>query len=212
MDIGRAFVFPFEDSDWVKKLVVIAIISLIPIIGQVWLLGWSTEITRRVIRKDTEQLAGFDDLGAQLVLGLKAFVIGFVYAIPMFIFAAPIPLTSVFAGSDTADTVIPLVSACCGCLLLIYGILLAFIIPAGFGELAATDQLGSAINPARILELIRADFGAYVIAWLGAIVAGFIGGLGIILCFVGMIFTMAYAYAIIGHLYGQAYVKATEAA
>ncbi len=212
MDIGRAFVFPFEDSDWVKKLVVIALISLIPIIGQVWLLGWSTEITRRVIRKDTEQLAGFDDLGAQLVLGLKAFVIGFVYAIPMFIFAAPIPLASVFAGSDTADTVIPLVSACCGCLLLIYGILLAFIIPAGFGELAATDQLGSAINPARILELIRADFGAYVIAWLGAIVAGFIGALGLIICVVGVIFTSAYAYAIIGHLYGQAYNKATEAA
>jgi len=212
MDIGRAFVFPFEDSDWVKKLVVIAIISLIPVVGQVWLLGWSTEITRRVIRKDTVQLAGFDDLGDQLVLGLKAFVIGFVYAIPMFIFASPIPLSSVFAGSDSADTVIPLVSVCCGCLLLIYGILLAFIIPAAFGELAATDQLGKAIHPGRIFELLRGDFGAYIVAWLGAIVAGFIGGLGIIICVVGVIFTMAYAYAIIGHLYGQAYVKATEPA
>ncbi|MFA9406486.1 MAG: DUF4013 domain-containing protein [Anaerolineales bacterium] len=212
MDVGRAFVFPFEDSDWVKKLLVIAIISLIPVVGQVWLLGWSTDITRRVIRKDTVQLAGFDNLGDQLVLGLKAFVIGFVYAIPMFIFASPIPISSVFAGSDSADTVIPLVSVCCGCLLFIYGILLAFIIPAAFGELAATDKLGSAIHPGRILELLRGDFGSYIIAALIAIIAGFIGGLGIILCVVGVIFTMAYAYAIIGYVYGQAYLKATETA
>lgn len=212
MDVGRAFVFTFEDSDWLKKIVLVGIIGLIPIIGQIWLLGWSTEITRRVIKKDTIQLAGFDDFGGTLVLGLKAFVIAFVYSIPMFIFLLPTSITPILFDPNESGALISLVITCCSCLMLLYAILLAFIFPAAFGELAATDQLGSAMNPGRILELLRANPGAYVIAWFGAILAGFIGGLGIILCMVGVIFTMAYAYAIIGHLYGQAYVQATETA
>ena len=212
MDVGRAFVFTFEDTDWLKKIVLVAIIGLIPIVGQIWLLGWSTEITRRVIKKDPIQLAGFDDFGGTLVLGLKAFVIGFVYSIPMFIFIMPPSIAPVLFDSNESSALISLVITCCSCLMLLYAILLAFIFPAAFGELAATDQLGSAMNPGRIIELLRAKPGAYVIAWLGAILAGFIGGVGIILCMVGVIFTMAYAYAIIGHLYGQAYVQATETA
>ncbi len=212
MDIGRAFVYPFEDPDWLKKIVIVAVISLIPVIGQIWLLGWSIEITRRVIKKDPIQLAGFDDFGGMLMLGLKAFVIGFVYSIPMFFFILPPSITPLIFDPNQSSALISLVITCFTCLMLLYGILLAFIFPAAFGELAATDQLGSAIHPGRILGLLRADPGAYVITWLGAIAAGFIAGLGIILCFVGVIFTMTYAYAIIGHLYGQAYIQATEAA
>ncbi len=212
MDIGRAFVYPFEDPDWLKKIVIVAVISLIPVIGQIWILGWSIEITRRVIKKDPIQLAGFDDFGGMLMLGLKAFVIGFVYSIPMFFFILPPSITPLIFDPNQSSALISLVITCFTCLMLLYGILLAFIFPAAFGELAATDQLGSAIHPGRILGLLRADPGAYVITWLGAIAAGFIAGLGIILCFVGVIFTMTYAYAIIGHLYGQAYIQATEAA
>jgi hypothetical protein len=44
MDVGRAFAFTFEDQDWLKKIAVVAIISLIPVIGQLWLLGWSSKL------------------------------------------------------------------------------------------------------------------------------------------------------------------------
>lgn len=212
MDVGRAFSFTFDDPDWLKKIVIVAIISLIPFIGQVYLLGWSTEITRRVIKKDPVQLAGFEDFGGSLVLGLKAFVIAFVYSIPLIIFVMPTSIAPAILDYDDFGWLISIIITCCSCLMLLYGILLAVIYPAAFGELAATDSLGAAIHPSRILELLRADFGAYLIALLGAIIAGFIGSLGMILCFIGVIFTMAYAYAVMGHLYGQAYVKATEAA
>lgn len=208
MDVGRAFVFPFEDDEWLKKVLLTAVISLIPVIGPLWLLGWMVEIARRVIKGDAVVLAGFEDFGGTLVLGLKAFVIGLVYAIPMVIFFIPM-YAPLFADSDEAVAALSFLATCCGCLFFLYGLLLALIYPAAYGELAATDSLGAAIHPARILELLRADFGAYLVAWLGSIAAGFIASLGFIFCIVGVIFTAAYAYAVVGHLYGQAYKKAT---
>jgi hypothetical protein len=169
------------------------------------------EVARRVIRGDTVPLAGWDDFGGTLILGLKAFVISFVYAIPIMVFSIP-TLAPALATSEETRTVLAFLTTCCSCLIVLYALLLALIFPAALGELAATDSLGAAINPSRILELLRANFGAYLIAWLGAIAAGFVGSLGVILCFVGLLFTMAYAYAVIGHLYGQAYKQATAAA
>jgi len=49
MDFGRAFTYPFDDPDWLRKLAIIALISLIPIFGWFVLMGYIVEITRRVI-------------------------------------------------------------------------------------------------------------------------------------------------------------------
>ncbi|HEX6798952.1 MAG TPA: hypothetical protein VF116_14675, partial [Ktedonobacterales bacterium] len=45
--------------------------------------------------------------------------------------------------------------------------------------------------------------GMTVLVWLMAIVAGIIGGLGVILIVIGLLFTLPYAFAVIASLYGQ---------
>jgi hypothetical protein len=54
--------------------------------------------------------------------------------------------------------------------------------------------------------MVKANIGAYFIVLLGIICAGLVSSLGFIACIIGIIFTTAYANAVIGHLYGQAYV------
>ncbi len=98
---------------------------------------------------------------------------------------------------------------CFSCFSILYGLALAFIYPAALGELAATDDLGSALNPSRLIELIRKAPNAYVLTFIATIGAGFLAGFGVLLCLVGVLFTSAYAYAVYGHLYGQAYLEAT---
>jgi hypothetical protein len=45
--------------------------------------------------------------------------------------------------------------------------------------------------------------GMTIIVWLMAIVAGIIGGLGVIVVGIGLLFTLPYAFAVIANLYGQ---------
>ena len=211
MDFGLSFSFPFQDEDWIKKIVLTAVISLIPIIGQLALLGWMVELTRRVIRGDAEPLPDWADFGGILVLGLKIFVVGFVYSLPLIFISIPMAIFDSLIDSESAVALYTVVTMCFSCFALIYGLALAFFFPAAVGELAATDDLGAAINPTNIIARVRAEPSAYLLAFLGTIVAGFLAGFGIILCFVGLIFTTVYAYAVQGHLYGQAYIEATKA-
>ncbi len=211
MDFGLSFSFPFQDEDWIKKIVLTAVISLIPLIGQFALIGWMVELTRRVIRGDAEPLPDWADFGGILVLGLKMFVIGFVYALPLMFISIPMAIFDSLIDSESAAALYTVVTMCFSCFALIYGLALAFFFPAAVGELAASDDLGAAINPKNIIAHVRAAPNAYFLALLGTIVAGFLAGFGIILCFVGLIFTAVYAYAVQGHLYGQAYIEATKA-
>ena len=210
MDFGLSFSFPFQDDDWIKKIALTAAISFIPLIGQFALLGWMVELTRRVIRGDAEPLPDWADFGGILVLGLKMFVIGFVYSLPLILIALPMGGISALLNDDSAIAIYSFVMMCFSCFAAIYGLALAYFFPAAVGELAVTDNLGEAINPTNIIAHVRAAPSAYLLAFLGTIVAGFIAGLGIILCFVGLLFTIVYAYAIQGHLYGQAYIEATK--
>jgi hypothetical protein len=210
MDFGLSFSFPFQDEDWIKKIVLTAVISIIPLIGQFALMGWMVELTRRVIRGDAEPLPDWADFGGILVLGLKMFVIGFVYSLPLILIVLPMGIFSSFIDNDSAAAIYSFVMMCFSCFAMIYGLALAFFFPAAVGELAVTDNLGEAINPTNIIAHVRAAPNAYLLAFLGTIVAGFLAGFGIILCFIGIIFTAVYAYAVQGHLYGQAYIEATK--
>ncbi len=210
MDFGLSFSFPFQDEDWIKKIVLTVVISFIPVIGQLALLGWMVELTRRVIRGDAAPLPDWADFGGILLLGLKMFVIGFVYSLPLILLALPMGGIGALLDDDSAFAIYSFFMMCFSCFAVIYGLALAYFFPAAVGELAVTNNLGEAINPTNIIAHVRAAPSAYLLAFLGTIVAGFIAGLGIILCFVGVLFTIVYAYAVQGHLYGQAYIEATK--
>jgi hypothetical protein len=44
MEFGKAFSFPFEDQDWVKKLGIAGLLMIIPIIGWLAVAGWGIEM------------------------------------------------------------------------------------------------------------------------------------------------------------------------
>ena len=111
-------------------------------------------------------------------------------------------------GDETVITTLSLISTCVSCLAAIYGIALWFLIPAALANFVVSGELGAAFRFSEVMALVRAAPSAYLLALLGGIVAGMIAGLGVILCVIGVIFTMAYAYVIQGHLWGQAYNEA----
>ena len=215
MDFGLAFSFPFQDEKWIEKIVIAAVIGIIPIIGWFALLGWSIEIGRRVINGDDEVLADWSDFGGLLTLGFKAWVAALVFSIPLIIVWIPVGIfTGVVSSTDgdAAGAVISLVSFCMICLTFTYTIALLFALPASYGRLAATDGLVESLTFRALWTIVSNAPSAYLIVLLGYIVAGFIASLGTILCFVGIFLTTAYSLAVEGHLLGQAYKEGTAKA
>jgi hypothetical protein len=212
VNIGKAFTFAFEDKDWLKKLGIAGLVMLIPLIGQITVGGWALEVTRRVIQRESETLPDWSAFGDYLVKGLKMFVIGLVYALPIILLSvcANVPLMFLQEGGDeTMLSIISVASICVSCISAIYGIALAFAVPAALANFVVTDELGAAFRFREVFGLVRAAPAAYLLALIGSIVAGVVASLGLILCFIGVIFTIAWSYVIQSHLWGQAYNEAT---
>jgi len=208
MEFGKAFTFAFEDKDWLKKLGIAGLVMLIPLIGQITVAGWAVEITRRVIQRDPETLPDWGAFGDYLVKGLKLFVISLVYALPIILISVCAYSPFMFLQNSSDDTVLTLISVisiCISCVVALLAIVLGFVLPAALAKFAATGDIGSAFRFSEVFALVRAAPSAYLLVLLGSIIAGLIASLGVILCIIGVIFTQALAFAIQGHLWGQAY-------
>lgn len=215
MNFGLAFSYPFQDPDWFKKIALTGVIFLIPIVGQLYLIGWMLEIVRRVINNETPILPESVDFGGFIGRGFQGFIINLVYAIPLIIFSLPPSLIApigdlVEIDTETMGTITIIISVCCGGLSFIYSILLGFVLPAALSNFVVKGSLGGGFQLGEVFGLIKAAPGAYVLVFLGSIVAGIVSNLGIIVCLIGLLVTIPYSSAIMAHFYGQAYMQASN--
>lgn len=210
MDFGRAFTFPFNDQNWPKKILIPALIALIPILGQIYLSGWMIEILRRVLRNDPTPLPDDVDFGKFAMDGLKVFVIGLVYSIPLILMALPWIATTVAAGSDAGEAagILGILSICCCGLGVIYILFIAFIFPAIYAVYAQSGEISSGFRFNELLGLVKAAPGAYVMVVLGSIVIGLLASVASVIPYIGTLIVGTYGQAVMAHLSAQAYQQA----
>jgi hypothetical protein len=211
MDFGLAFTFPFKDPDWFKKIAIIGLVGLIPIIGQLVLFGWAFQIAQRVIRGEHAPLPELD-FGEQLTKGFQTWLIYLVYALPIIIITIPLAVVDSLATSANGsnDSIILALSLCCGAVIFLYGIFMAFVVPAAIGRFADKGNFGAAFQFANVFALVRSAPAAYLMVLLGYLLSGLIAPAGSILCVIGVVLTLAYAQAVTFHLTGQAYRQAAR--
>lgn len=209
MDFGRAFTFVFDDPDWLRKIAINALIGLIPIIGAIYLLGWGLEVTRRIVTHSSEQLPDVD-FGTYLNYGFKAFVVSLVWTLPLWLLTllGTILFTSVSTVDPDAANVIAVVSSVCGGgLVLIFLIAIGLLLPPAMARTVVHDSIGAGLDFGAVWVLLRAAPGPWVLALLGILVASILASIvGSIACGIGIIFTMAWYQAVMGHFFGQAYL------
>jgi len=209
MEFGVPFTYVFQDPDWMKKVGLMALVSLIPVIGQIVLFGWMLDAMGRVINDDPTPLPGLD-FGAQLGLGFKGLLVGLGYSIPLIIVMLPLILVAALGetldmDADTLSMAMAVLGLCCGGLTFLLSLVVALLLPAALGNLVTEGTIGAAFRVGELFNMVKSSIGPFVIAILGAWVASLVGSLGSIACGVGVLVTMAYAYAITGHFYAQAY-------
>ena len=216
MDFGLALTYQFKDPDWVKKLLLAALISLIPVMGWVFVFGWSLEVTRRVIKNETQVLPEID-LARDLVRGLEGFLINLVYNLPVLIITVPLSIILAFTSAEFNNNMqmfagMWVLSVLCAFpLAIFYSIAITMITASAFGAFLVQDEsLAAGFNLAQVIRQVRKAPTVYFLVLIGQIMCGFIAFFGIAACVVGLVFTMTYSMTVMGHLYGQAYKEAVN--
>jgi len=216
MDFGKAFTFVFDDIDWLKKVFINALLGLIPLVGQLYLIGWGLEIARRVAMGEPTSLPDAD-FGTYLGHGWKSLVVSLVYTIPIWVLMIPVIVVGIITETagmdgDVAGAIMGAVGLVVGLLSMVYGIAMGLLLPAAMTRAVLFGSIGDGLQVGEVLNLVKAAPGAYLLTLVGTMVAGMAAGLvGSIACGVGVFFTMAIAQAITGHFYGQAYRQAAAA-
>jgi hypothetical protein len=230
MDIGKSFSYPFEDDDWISKLFLGTIVSLIPILNFAWT-GYTVDIVRNVIDGVTLPMPEWSDFGDKFVKGFFIWAAGFIYALPALIIGClPIGLLVIPAsieGSNTSETFFSIftgVGIFFACLIVLYSLALSFYFPAVFINFAKKGTFGSCFEIGEIVKIVSKNTSKYLTAWLvsivGAIVVGIVVALisivlGLIIC-IGWVLmwlisalSSVYLFTLYAHLFGQ--VAAPEA-
>jgi hypothetical protein len=197
--IGDAFVWPFRDPDWLGKIAIMGLILLIPIVGGINGLGWMLATLDR-LRAGEQRLppANFDYLGRGFQLFLCYLVYYLALGVLGLLFYAPGVLILSVQGQHDANVF--LVGLGIVLLLLALSVVtlgalaLVFAMPA---IVLAVDRGGIAagLHAGQVVARMRASLINTLIAGLMLIAAGLVGQLGSVACFIGVVFTSAYALA-----------------
>jgi hypothetical protein len=209
VDIGKTFTFVFDDEEWIKKVLIGALLALTGI-GMIPVLGYAIELSRRVARGDEKPLPEWEEFGAMIVEGFLTLVVGFVWALPLIIIAScvwivPFLLASIDNSGDMIAAVSSIMSICVMLISLVYGLILGLVLPAALTNYAVTGELGAAFRFGEIIGMVRNNLGTYLMVLLISIIAQMIGSLGSIILCIGVYATAFYSIVVTYHSYGQAY-------
>ncbi|MFN8482921.1 MAG: DUF4013 domain-containing protein [Anaerolineae bacterium] len=209
MDVGRSFKALFDDANWIVKVLLGGIFTLLSVflIPIPLVLGYQVG-TIGLAARGENRVPDWTDWGGVYVRGLLAFVIQLVYAIPAIIFACCQGATQGLMGQSAQggdpNAAIGLFVACFACLNFIFSLLAAIIAPAGIIRWVQRGDFGAAFNLGSVFALIRDNAGNYAIAFLvslGLSIAAVL--VGSLLCGIGIPFLLFVALVISGNLYGQ---------
>jgi hypothetical protein len=193
----------FEDENWLKKVLIGGIVALIPIVNFA-ALGYIVQVIRNTRDGHPLPLPEWDQFGAYFMDGLWIFLIILVYLIPLFLLLCVQVGSAMALGSNKdAESAVTILSSCLSCLMGLWGLVVAILIPAVLIRYAEVGEFMAGFRFSEVFSVITANIGGYVVVLLLMWVASFVGQLGIILCVIGVIFTSFWANLVGGNLIGQ---------
>jgi len=223
MDFQRSFQYQFEDKEWISKLGLGAVITLVPILNCAWA-GYTIGIIRNVMAGAAQPLPSWDDLGKRFMDGLILTAAGLVYALPLII-AVCIP-TGIMAASglisgnnDLQDIGQVMLSAggvllfAMLCVFFAYGLALSLIFPAIEVMFAREGTFASCFKFREAFNMISRNSSAFLTVWgitiLSALVVGLVVGMASAL--VGWIPCIGWAASLVLSLGSSVYLTSLRA-
>ena len=206
VNFGKSLTFIFDDERWFDKLIIPLLVSLIPIIGQLVMLGYILRTINNVHQNEVNPLPTFD-FGEDLSRGFRYTLINLVYSLPAFLLALllmlPINMMNDNSGKG-AEVLGIMLMLLIVCLIVVYALALFLIQPISMSNFAVKNTFASGFEFGNFFKRLRTDFKAWLLVYAGSILAGLIAPLGSIVFFIGVVVTTFYGQLLVAHLSGQA--------
>jgi hypothetical protein len=197
LDFGRAFRFVVDDPDWVKKILIGGLFTLLSaiLVGAPFVGGYFVRLVRNVARGDERPLPEWDDLGGLFMDGLRAMAVYLAHLaaamiLPVTLGGLLFLMMAVSAGRGDAGDVVGTLAAfgmvgvyAIGGLLML--VLMAYV-PAALLRFVLYDRVAAAFEPREVIALVRRNVANYLLALALYLVANFASQLGVVLCCVGV--------------------------
>lgn len=185
-----AFGLPFRDPAWVGKVVVQALILIIPIVGLIATAGWML-MTFDNLRAGRQELA---PAGFHLSRGIGLFGAWLIYAIVLAIPGAI--LNGIGRGLDSHGGYYGGPYMGLGSLLNFAAQLFLYFLLPSIIVMTYHHGFSGGLNVQGVWQLATSNMNNSIIAGLVMFLAGIVAALGIIACCIGVFFTGAYAAAV----------------
>lgn len=208
MNFSKAFTYIFDDKDWLTKLILPVLCSLIPFIGPFVLSGY---ITRLIHNVETGQALPLPqmDFAEDLAKGFKWFVIGLVYVIPAILLC--FFMAAVFSlAADENSVIAVLFGLLAAGALMVYIIFLLFFLPVVQAQFAMGQTIKSGFQITKAFRMLVNNFSAWLQVAAGGLIAALISPIGGILLVIGTVISSTYSSLMVSHLTGQAYAVSTR--
>lgn len=225
MDINKSFRYVMEDKQWLSKLLIAVVMSILSflILPALILQGYLVKIIRQVMGGQWDGLPEWEDYGELLKDGFFVTVAQIVYTLPFILLMIIGGLATGGIGSLSSGDDLAAVAATGGgillfCLIILLAIAFLFLTPAILIQYAVKDDFGACFRFGEVFDIIRNHTADILIAFLVTVVAAIVlslvlGVLAIIPC-LGWIAAAVIGLAIgpyitfvTGHLYGQIAAK-----
>lgn len=224
MDVGKSFRFVFDDKDWVSKLLLGLLVSIVPILNLAWY-GYLVQMIRNVSQGNESPLPDWSDFGDKFVKGLVLAVATFIYSLPILAIIIIMAIGGVMADistdgnlTDTVASVFAGVGILFGCLILLYALALTFYLPAVYIHYSREETFGSCFEVGKVYKLVSAHISEYLTAWVVMLLFGIVLGIlssilftilfaiiciGWILAVALWAFLTVWPFTVYAHLFGQ---------
>ncbi len=228
MDFTKALTYPFEDPDWVKKLLILLVVGLffiIPVVNiavAILIAGWEIETALKVKAGDATPLASWDDFGGLFSKGLVPWLGALVHFIPAAIFfcggyVAPLALGAAAAssnsdnGSSSLAGAAGLIGICCICVGILAVLAGAVLYFGGYIRYMDRPEFGTFMQFGENFGLVQSNTGDFGMALLFMIGAGLISSV-VAGTVIGSVLAIPFNTYFRAHVIGQLAAKLSGAA
>lgn len=209
-DFAKPFTYVFDDPRWMQKILIGGLFYLAGflLVGWFFIFGYVARVARNIVAGAAVPLPEWEDLGGFFNEGVRLFGVLLVYIIPPVVLFASIMIPAGILGGIDNEGLQALGSGMAGCLSCLFvplALAMIFFMPASLLFAAIEQRFGAAFEFGRLWAFIRPNIGNYLLAVVVYLIARFLGGFGIALLCIGVIFTGFWSFLITTHAFAQVY-------